>query len=93
MVRILLSDKLGEFRLNQKDLAKMTGIRPGTISDYYWGEATGMKFEHMEKLCAVFNCSLTDLIEITPDDPPKVHPAEPMQKPKRKKRHADNAHE
>ena len=35
MIRILLSKKLGELKWTQADLARATGIRPTTISDYY----------------------------------------------------------
>lgn len=76
MVRVLLSRKLGELRLTQADIARMTGIRPGTLSDYYWEEATGMKFEHMDKLCEVLHCSLSELIEVTPNDPPVLQGVE-----------------
>ena len=35
MIRILLSARLGERRLTQADLARMTGIRAATINEYY----------------------------------------------------------
>ena len=33
MIKILLSRKLGEIRMTQKELATVTGIRPNTIGE------------------------------------------------------------
>ena len=35
-IRILLSARLGERKLSQAELARMTQIRASTINDYYW---------------------------------------------------------
>ncbi len=35
MVRILLSNKLGELKWTQADLARKTGIRASTINEWY----------------------------------------------------------
>lgn len=35
MIKIYLSRKLGELRLTQADLARLTGIRPTTINEIY----------------------------------------------------------
>ena len=43
MIRILLSKKLGELKWTQADLARATGIRPTTISDYYNDSASQMR--------------------------------------------------
>ncbi len=42
MVRILLSTRLGERRWTQADLARMTGIRPNTISEALGCELTDL---------------------------------------------------
>ena len=72
MVRILLSTRLGERRLTQADLARMTGIRPNTISELYNEMATRISLEHIDLICEALDCGLTDLLEITPNPEPRV---------------------
>ena len=51
MIRIQLSKLLGEKRLTQADIARMTGIRAGTINDLYHEIATRISLEHLDLLC------------------------------------------
>lgn len=67
MIRIHLSKLLGERKMTQADLARKTGIRAGTINDLYWGLAVYIKIEHLDKICTVLSCSISDLIEFIPD--------------------------
>ena len=62
MIRILLSARLGERRLNQAELSRMTGIRPSTINDLYNELAERVKLEHLDLICAALGCELSDLI-------------------------------
>ncbi len=72
MVRILLSTRLGERRLTQADLARMTGIRPNTISELYNEVATRISLDHLDLICEALECQLTDLIQVTPNKEPRV---------------------
>ncbi len=72
MVRILLSTRLGERRLTQADLARMTGIRPNTISELYNEVATRISLDHLDLICEALGCELTDLIVLTPNSEPRV---------------------
>lgn len=72
MVRILLSTRLGERRWTQADLARMTGIRPNTISELYHEVATRVSLEHLDLICEALDCDLTDLIVLTPNSEPRV---------------------
>mgnify|MGYP003309014062 CR=1 FL=1 len=67
MIRIYLSRLLGERRLTQKDLSRKTGIRAATINEYYNELAVRINLEHMDKICDVLGCDLTDLIQRIPD--------------------------
>lgn len=67
MVKINLSRILGEKRMSQSQLAKLTGIRPTTISDWYNDTASRIGIEHLDKICEVTNCSLYDLLEYIPN--------------------------
>ena len=72
MVRILLSTRLGERRLTQADLSRMTGIRPNTISELYNEIATRISLEHLDLICEALDCDLSDLIQITRNAEPRV---------------------
>ena len=72
MVRILLSTRLGERRLTQADLSRMTGIRPNTISELYNEIATRVSLDHLDLICEALSCDLTDLIMLVPNSEPRV---------------------
>lgn len=67
MVKIHLSKLLGERRMTQKDLANATGIRPSTINEWYHEIVQRLNVEHIDKICEVLNCDITDLIEYVPN--------------------------
>lgn len=67
MIRVRLSDILGKKRLTQADLANSTGIRPNTINDLYHELAIHVKLEHLDKICEVLECDLSELIEYIPN--------------------------
>lgn len=68
MIRIRLSTLLGERRWTQADLARRTGIRANTINDYYHEMVDRVNLDHLDRICSVLNCDLSDLIERVPDD-------------------------
>ena len=67
MIRILLSTRLGERRWTQADLARMTGIRPSTISDIYHELVERVNLEHLDLICEALDRDLSDLIIRTPN--------------------------
>lgn len=78
MIRILLSTRLGERRWTQADLSRKTGIRAATINDLYHEFAERINLEHLDKICEVLECDLSDLIIRTCDnEKPGQHNAGP----------------
>lgn len=73
VIRILLSRKLGELRWTQADLSRATGIRPGTINEYYHEFAERVNLEHIDLICEALNCDLSDILERIPNAEPAVH--------------------
>ena len=67
MIRILLSRKLGELRWTQADLSRKTGIRPGTINEYYHELSTRINLDHLDRICAVLGCDLSEILVWVPD--------------------------
>jgi len=61
-IRILLSTRLGERRWTQADLARATGIRPGTIGELYHEMTDRINLEHLDLICEALECNLSDIL-------------------------------
>ena len=70
MIKLKLSDLLGKHKMTQKALAEKTGIRPGTVSKMYYEEIKRIDLQHLDSICELFECSLSELIEFIPDESP-----------------------
>ncbi len=82
MIRILLSRKLGELKMNQADLARATGIRPNTINELYHEIADRVSLEQLDLICEALDCDLDELIVRVPDEKSKItHTRRGNQKP------------
>ena len=68
MIRIKLSDLLGKNKMNQRTLSRITGIRPATVSKMYYEEVKRIDVNHLNNICAAFNCEISDLLEYIPDE-------------------------
>lgn len=62
MIRILLSTLLGQRRLTQADLSRMTNIRPNTINELYHELADRVSLDQLDLICEALNCELGELI-------------------------------
>ena len=58
---------LGERRMTQADLARRTGIRPATINEMYHELVDRVNLEHLDKICEVLDCDLSELIIYEPN--------------------------
>ena len=67
MIRIKLSDLLGKHKMTQKNLSKLTNIRPATISKMYYEETKRIDISQIDSICKAFNCEISDLFEYVPD--------------------------
>lgn len=68
MIKIHLSRILGEKRWTQAKLAKITGIRPSTVNEWYHEIIPRLNVEHIDKICEALDCKITDLIEYIPNE-------------------------
>ena len=73
MIRILLSTLLGARRWTQRDLSRVTGIRPNTINDLYHEMTDRVSLEQLDLICEVLDCKLSDLIVRTSNNNSKVN--------------------
>ena len=72
-IRIPLSRKLGELRWTQADLARRTGIRKNTISDYYNEMVDTVNLEKLDKICEALNCDLSEIMVREPTPIPEMN--------------------
>lgn len=82
MIKILLSTRLGERRWSQADLARMTGIRPNTISEIYNEVTTRISLEHLDLICEALDCGITDILELRPNSESRIKTRTGAPKPK-----------
>lgn len=58
--------------MTQSELAKRTGIRPTTISEYYHELIERINVDHLDKMCEILDCKLSDLIDYIPNEKRKA---------------------
>jgi putative transcriptional regulator len=69
---------LARRKMRSRDLAQRIGIAEPNVSLLKSGKVRGIRFETLEKLCAVLQCQPGDLLEYRPDDAGADHqPAAP----------------
>lgn len=67
MIKIKISDLLGKHKMTQSALAKQAHIRPATVSKMYYEEIKRIDIKHLNNICKVFNCQISELLEYIPD--------------------------
>lgn len=60
-----LSTLMGMKRYSIQDVHNLTGLSRGTVSNLYNDKATRIDYDTLEKLCCLFECSASDLFEVS----------------------------
>ena len=63
MVRCYLSRLMGEHKMKVIDVARLTGLHRNTITLLYKETASRIDLEAIDKLCKLFKCKVSDLLE------------------------------
>ncbi len=58
--------------MSQRELSDLTGIRPNTINEWYHEIVVSLRVEHIDRICEVLDCFISDLIEVIPNKIPKT---------------------
>lgn len=58
---------LAKRKMRSKELAEQVGITEANLSLLKSGKVKGVRFETLEKICAVLECQPADLLEYKPD--------------------------
>jgi putative transcriptional regulator len=67
MIRCHLSSLMGRDKLNIADVSRLTGLNRSTITALYRETATRVELPAIERLCALFKCSVGELLELVAD--------------------------
>lgn len=66
-MKISIQNKLKEKGMSRYELAKRIGVTYPTIDNIYKGTSTSIKFDILESICKVLDCSPIEIL--TSDDP------------------------
>lgn len=72
MIRIMLSNRLGERRMTQSELARATGIRSQTINEMYHDFSDRVNLDDLDLICEALDCTLSDLLIYEPNEVRRV---------------------
>ena len=69
MIRCHLARLMGERKMKIVDVARETGLNRNTVTLLYKETAQRIDLEAWEKLCRLFQCEVSDLLEYVPEEP------------------------
>lgn len=67
MIRCHLARLMGEHKMKIVDVARETGLNRNTITLLYKETAQRIDLDALEKLCQLFDCEVSDLLEYRKD--------------------------
>lgn len=67
MIRCHLARLMGENKMRIADVVRASGLSRNTITLLYKETAQKIDLETIDKLCALFECELTQLLERVPE--------------------------
>ncbi|WP_143873459.1 helix-turn-helix domain-containing protein [Catenovulum sediminis] len=68
MIRCHLARLMGEHKMRISDVMRETGLSRNTLTLLYKETAQKVDLEALDKLCDLFNCPLSDILEKMPSD-------------------------
>lgn len=68
MIKCHLSRLMGEQKYKVMDVARLTGLNRNTVTLLYKETASRIEMETIEKLCLLFDCDVSDLLEYVRDE-------------------------
>lgn len=63
MIRCHLARLMGEHKMKIVDVARLTGLNRNTVTLLYKETAQRIELDALEKLCVLFKCQVTDILE------------------------------
>ena len=72
---VTLDVMLARRKMRSKELAERIGITEQNVSLLKSGKVRGVRFDTLDKICAVLDCQPGDLLEWRPDDDDRTQSA------------------
>lgn len=66
MIRCHLARMMGEHKMRIADVARETGLSRATVTLLYKETAQKVDLDALDKLCDLFDCSISEMLERTP---------------------------
>lgn len=63
-VHVNLKEILNEKNMSQRELSKVTGIRPASIHDMYNNQIVRLPLKNLALICVALDCSIPDLLQL-----------------------------
>ena len=73
MIRVKLSEVLGKNKMTRKSLSELIDVRPNTIGDLYNENVKKIDLATLDKICKVFDCDISDILEYQRDEKKKIN--------------------
>ena len=67
MIEFKLDDLLWQNRKTAEDVRRATGISAATLSNIRTGKNLNISIDTLDKLCAYFKCSVSDILDYVPN--------------------------
>lgn len=72
---VTLDLMLAKRKMRSKELAERIGISEQNVSLLKSGKVRGVRFETLERICAVLDCQPSDILAYRPEDADRPAPA------------------
>lgn len=66
-IKSRLSILMGEKRYNIQDVYEKTGLSRSTVARLYHDKTQRVDYDTLDKLCALFDCNVSEIIEFISD--------------------------
>lgn len=66
MIKLNLQRILQDKNITQKELSRLTGIRPSTICDICNNNADFLKLDNLDRICSALDCDVSDIVSFIP---------------------------
>ncbi|WP_375104041.1 helix-turn-helix domain-containing protein [Paenibacillus sp. RS8] len=64
-VQITLDQLLEERGMSQRELSRLTGIRPPSINEMVHNQTNRLPLNNLAKICEVLDCGILDVLKLT----------------------------
>lgn len=68
-----IKERMEKMGITRYELAKRTGLSYPTVMKMYNGSSTAIKFENLESICKILNCSPNDILIFEKDSPETLY--------------------